>query len=183
METSTTLRTHIYNNFKVTLFLLTVLFDSCISGGTHGSIESYKYKVNKYILQKAVENVLATNANIKRDTTKNYMIDVTNGRNDTIISNYYNDGEQYLTINIKTKEGYNDYTIQYLGNKKYWDTAKNAFISIAYAYYKDGNGGSEGNGGIKWYNWGLKRKLLEPFESEFISKVDKELKQKHTYSN
>jgi len=175
---------NIHSNFKLTLFLFIVaILQSCLSGGTHGSIKSYEYRTNKYTLQKAVEKVIAKNDNIKRDTTKNYMIDVTNGRNDTIMDNYYNDGERYITIEIKTKEGYNEYSFQYPGEKEYWDTAKITSISIAYAYDQNGNGGSEGNGGIKWYNWSLKRKLLEHFENEFISKVDEELKQKHIDSN
>ncbi len=56
-------------------------------------------------------------------------------------------------------------------------------LSITYAYDQNGKGGSEGNGGIKWYKWSFKRKLLEPFGNEFISKVDKKMKQKRIDSN
>jgi hypothetical protein len=161
---------------KLFLVLFFLIFEGCLTAGTHGSIKSYVYPTTKYKLQKAVETVLAASGNVKRDTAKNYIIDKSKSKGDTINDNYYNDGERYVTINIQTREGYYEYTFQYSGKREYWDTSKNASISIAYAYDKNGNGGSEGNGGI---NQSLKRKFLKPFESEFISKIDKELNLKH----
>ena len=45
---------------------------------------------------------------------------------------------------------------------------------------ENGNGGSEGNGGVSWNHWNLKRRLIKPFETEFIIKLDSTLKLKHT---
>jgi len=169
-----------YTFFIATALVATVLFNSCLTGGTHGSIKYYDYKTNKQNLQRAVEKVIKNNRSIKRDTTKNYVVDMTNNKNDTIVDNYYNDNDRYVTIYIQTSGGMNEYTFQYAGDKKYWDTSKIAELSIAYAYDKDGKGGSEGHNEV---DGNLKRKLLEPFEKEFINKVDKELGQKHFENN
>jgi hypothetical protein len=128
--------------FKLPLLLFVFSFVGCLTGGTHGSIKSYGFKTDKNSLQSAVEKVISENDFIKRDTIKNYMIDVTSGRNDTIINNYYNDTVNYVTIYIKTSDGKNEYTIQYGGDKEYWDTSKISEISIAYAFDKNGSGGS-----------------------------------------
>ena len=52
------------------------------------------------------------------------------GGNDTIIDNYYNDGERYVSINIKTSLGYNTYIFQYSGDQHDWDTFKYSSISM-----------------------------------------------------
>lgn len=167
----------------LTFVIMTVSFIGCLDAGTHGSIKYYEYQVDKYTLQKAVESIIANSKTVKRDTTKNYMVDNTHNRNDTIFSNYYNNGDTYVTINIHDGKIDNNYIFRYSGDKADWDTSKTSYLSIAYAHDKDGNGGSEGNGGISWYNWSLKRRLLKPFEREFISKIDEELKQKHVEGN
>ncbi len=168
-----TSRFNIHSIFKLLLLLFVFSFVGCLTGGTHGSIKSYGFQTDKNSLQSAVEKVIAVSDFIKPDTIKNYMIDVTNGRNDTIFNNRYNDTVNYVTIYIKTSNGENEYTIQYVGDKEYWDTSKISELSIAYAFDKNGSGGSEGDGGINWYNWSLKKRLLEPFEKEFISKIEK----------
>ncbi|MDB5198468.1 MAG: hypothetical protein JWO92_431 [Chitinophagaceae bacterium] len=163
--------------FNLTVLFMIVSFSSCFTAGTHGSLKSYEYTINKYTLQKAVDKVIMNSDNIKCDTTNNYIIDKTNNRNDTIIDNRDNDGETYVTIDIKEENGNsNNYTFQYAGDKNYWDTSMTSSISLAYAYDKDGNGGSEGNGGI---GLTLKNKLIKIFEREFLSKVNNELSQKH----
>lgn len=82
------------------IIILIISLNSCIGAGTHGSIKTYEYPVPKAILQSAIETVMANGGNIYRDTTLNYIIDQTDGRNDTIYDNYYNDGEGYVTIYI-----------------------------------------------------------------------------------
>jgi hypothetical protein len=57
---------------------------------------------------------------------------------------------------------------------------KQASVFIAYAHDTKGHSGSSGNGGLKWYDFGLNKRLTEPFEKEFISKIDSVLKMKHT---
>lgn len=120
---------------------------------------------------------------IRLDTIKTYTIDVTNGKNDTIFNNRYNDRENYVTIYISEGDNINEYTIQYVGDKEYWDTAKSSELSMVYAFDQNGNGGSEGHRGIKWYNWALKKRLLRPFEKEFLSNVEKKLNLKHVDPN
>lgn len=157
------------------LFLLILQLSSCFSSGTHGSIKAYKYQVSKRVLEKAVEKVIMESPNIQIDSTKNYIIDKTNGKNDTIINNHYNDGKRYITVKIDIESESNEYIFLYSGSELEWDTAKDSYINIAYAYDKNKNGGSEGNGGIAWYKPILKKRLIAAFEKEFIIKIDNEL--------
>lgn len=152
---------------------------SCISAGTHGSIRAYKYSVPKQKLQTAVERVIAEGDNIRRDTTVNFIVDVTAGRPDTIYDNTYNDTTNYFTIFIYRKGVVNTYTIQYYGDSVYWDTATTSELSIAYAWDEIRRGGSEGHGEVTRYNPALRNSLLKIFEQDFISKVDSLLGVKH----
>ncbi len=163
------------------LLSLIVQLSSCISAGTHGSIKSYTYPVKKIVLEEAVNKVIAKNANIQRQDTvqKNFIIDVTNGKNDTIRSVH---NLEYVDIEISGNTFLNSYTFQYVGSKDDWNRDTTSEISIAYAYDKEDNGGSEGNGDFPWYKSLLKNKLISVFEKEFIYKVDKELKVKHGVS-
>lgn len=164
--------------------MLVMQLFSCLTAGTHGSIKAYDYPVSKNVLQKAIEKIIVESSDIQKDSTKNYMIDITNGKNDTIMDNQYNDGIEYLTINIGNEKGKgtNKYIVQY-GNEGDEDTANTSFISIAYGYDKNGNGGSDGNGGVTWYKPFLKKKLINLFEEKFINRIDKELGKKHTQAN
>lgn len=155
-------------------FLL-IGFCSCLSAGTHGSIKSYQYSIPKYSLEKAINKIIFTSRNIERDTTKAY--------NDSTKYDYYNDGTDYMTITITSDKLVNRYIFKYGGDKKYWDTSKVSNIFICYAFDIDGNGGSEGNGGISWYKFGLKKKLINLFENDLVNKIDIELKQKHIVNN
>jgi hypothetical protein len=168
------------------LGLMAIESYGCLTGGTHGSIKSYQYGVSKKVLKNAVEKVISKSSDIHRDTSKNYIIDVTNGKNDTIIDNHYNDGVEYLTIKIESngssKES-NQYIFQYSGSRTNGDTIENSSLSIAYAYDQNGNGGSDANGGVSRYSPLLREKLLTLFESKFIDRVDKELGKKHADTN
>ncbi|MBC7552933.1 MAG: hypothetical protein H7257_03030 [Taibaiella sp.] len=161
------------------IFFIIIIFSGCLTAGTHGSIRSYKFPATKYELQRAVENVFAKKNNIYEDTIAHYIIDITNGKSDTIFSDYYNDGNRYVTLNIEFGSEKNNYVFQYSGDKEYWDTSKISFISVAYAYDKKGSGGSAAKGDFTWYNPSLKKKLIQVFESEFINELDKELGKKH----
>jgi hypothetical protein len=158
---------------------------SCLTGGTHGSIKEYEYSVSKKVLQKAVGKVILGNPDIHVDTTKNYIIDITNGKNDTIIDNHYNDSIEYLTIKIDNNEGRggsNEYTFQYSKGEGA-DTSNTSFLSIAYAFDENSNGGSNGNGGVSSNTPLLKKKLINLVESKFIYRIDRELGKKHTDAN
>lgn len=164
------------------ILIFSCLFWGCegIGGGTHGSIKSYTFPVKKEVLQKKVEKVISNCSNIHRDSIKYNIVIVDGGEKDTLWDNYYNDGINYISISIIEKGLPYTYTFHFYGGKEYWDTSKSSAISIAYAHNKEGEGGSEGNGGVKWYDFQLKKELTEPFEREFIDKIDKELGVKHT---
>lgn len=149
---------------KLSVFL--IFLSSCISGGTHGSIKTYEYPISKNILQVAAEKIIEKMPNIKRDNSKSW--------NDSTKADYYDDGVNYVSITITKGDFTNKYTFKYAGDKEYWDTSKISNIFIAYAYDRNGNGGSEGNGGIK--NDKLKDDLIKIFETEFIQKLDSSLK-------
>ena len=163
--------------FTIIIFL-SILITSCINGGTHGSIKGYRYPTSKAELENAVLEVINTNSNIHRKDTaiKNFYIDVTNGKYDTVFSTNYNDGKRYLTIKINVVDTVeNEYIFQYYGSEKDWETSSSSEIFICYANDKNGNGGSEGHDSFK-KNKKLKKDLIDVFEKEFISKIDKELK-------
>lgn len=149
---------------------------SSFGAGTHGSIVAYQFPVPKTTLQRSVEKVLASSPNIYNDTVPDHIIDMTEGRNDTNFSNYYNDGEKYLTVDIKTEEDNVRYIFRYSGSEEDWDTSKTSAIAIAYAYDKNSHeGGSKGGGEISWHTPQLKKRIIELFEQELISKVEKEV--------
>ena len=134
------------------LLLVGFQFLSCLTAGTHGSIESYTFPVSKNNLQKAVDSVISSSVSIK-------VAPIT----DSFTSKYYNDGVRYVTIQIEEQEEINEYTFQYSGTEEYWDTSKNSDISIVYAFDKNNNGGSEGNGNLSSYKSELKEKLIRIF--------------------
>jgi len=145
------------------LFIILPL-SSCMGGGTHGYIKRYRYSIPKYVLEKVVHHVIVENNDIHQDSVKDY----------------YNDDTEYISICITERMQPYTYTLHFYGGKEYWDTAKTSAISIVYAYNKKREGGSQGNGGVSLYNYKLKKELTEPFEQEFISKVDKELGMQHS---
>jgi hypothetical protein len=169
--------------FAVGLLLcfLSIILTGCfLDAGTHGSIKSYEYKTTKEKLKKAAMHVINNNSNIYRDSADaNYIIDVTNGKNDTIVNNHFNDEKNYVSIEIKAKDIENKYTFKYFGIE---DGPTVSYISITYANDQEGNGGSDGNGDFPWYKTGLKNRLTEIFEKEFINKIDNELKITHEES-
>lgn len=163
--------------------IIAISLTSCFIGaGTHGSIKNYNYATTKDKLENAVNTVIKNNPNIHCDTTINKISikDINSGKSDTIIDNYYNDGKTYVTIKIKVADLENEYTFRYYGDEEYWKTSLTSGIFICYAYDKNGQGGSEGTGGVEWYKWGLRKKLTDLFEKEFVTKIDNELKIAHT---
>ena len=141
-----------------------ILFSSCFGGGTHGSIKGYQYLISKYTLDSNVQKVIASNPNISLDTLKDY-----------------NDGRTYVTMDVRQSDMIYTYTFRYAGDSTLWDTSHHlSNLFICYAWDENGKGGSEGNGGVSWYHWNLKRRLIKPFETEFILKLDSTLKLKHT---
>ena len=146
---------------------LSFLLTGCISGGTHGSIKTYQYPISKYALDSAVQKAMASNPNILMDTAKDY----------------YNNEHTYVTMAIKQPDMTYRYTFRYAGDSTGWDTTRNmSELFISYAWDENGKGGSQGNG-VSWFHWSLKRRLIKPFETEFILRLDSILKVKHTNPN
>jgi hypothetical protein len=135
----------------------------CIGGGTHGYIKAYRYGTIKKELEKAIGQTIAQNPAIIKDSVKGY----------------YNDDTSYVTVHIVEKGESYSYIFRYYGGKEYWDTSKTSEIFIAYAYDTKGNGGSSGNGGVKWNDFKLTKELIGPFERVFIMKIDSMIGIKH----
>lgn len=161
-----------------------------IAGGA-GSIKAYEYPVTKKELENAVNEVLKNGVYVYRDSNFYYYRSydsttqtTTDSKDSTIgskrMTQYYNDGDRYLGIFIKTAKGIFTYTIEYTGID--WETSKESEICIPYAWDEEHNGGDEGRGCFKGKG-GLKKKLTDAFEKEFIDKVDKQLGKSHTESN
>jgi hypothetical protein len=135
-----------------------------LSGGTHGSVKGYRYSTSKYILDSAVKKVLKSNLNIIQDT----------------VIDYYNDGNNYVMIYVKQREIKYRYIFRYYGDSTDWKRSPDlSEIFICYAFDEDGNGGSEGGGELAWYHWKLKKRLIKPFETEFIFRLDSTLHLQH----
>lgn len=121
-------------------------------------------------------SVIKQSSKIYLDTTKRYIIDVTNGKHDSILDNYYNDNVNYYILIIKQLGGENDrFVYRFNGDKKYWDTASSSEIFTCYEddknelYRQGSDDGSEGE-----------KRLSSLFEKELISKIDSVLGISHT---
>jgi hypothetical protein len=163
---------------KLLLFALIGNLYSCLTAGTHGSIKDYNFLVPKNSLQKIAEEVISENPDIQKDTTKNYIVNITDGKNDTISNNRYSDDDNYVTVKISNtiNNEVGEFTFQYVGDQKNWDTSKSSSLSIAYAFDEKGNGGSNQNGDLT-SNLELRTKLITLFESKFIDRINKKLGQ------
>lgn len=162
----------------IILIPIIIILSGCVLGGTHGSLKKYSYPVPKNVLQGSVEKVMYSNANIKTSDTnqKNYVIVLRDGKPDTLRSeDSYGDRSRYISLQIRSSDGFYNYTFQYVGTSKDWEEDKNSSLSIAYAYDSKGKGGSAGNGGLPWYKFSMRKKLFSVFEQELIKNVDHEL--------
>lgn len=139
----------------------------CVTGGTHGSIKAYSFPVPKSLLQSTVSEIINGQPDLR-------IAPIT----DTLNSRYYNDGERYVTLEIGDSVHFNRYIFQFSGDKEDWDTSKSSEISIAYAYDKNGNGGSAGNGKFTSCSADVRHAIVDLFEKEFIEKIDSVLKRK-----
>lgn len=158
--------------------------------GTHGSIKEYRYPTTNDHLANAVMYVIRNNPNIYRDTTQDRSWDSTlrsvskdsnNSNVDyTTNKNYYNDGKHYVTIKIKKGQIENEYIFRYYGDEADWRNATSAAIFICYAYDKDGNGGSDGNGKVSGK---MAKEFTDFFEKEFVDKISAELHLAPTETN
>ena len=156
------------NLIKVIIVIgIAALVLGCFSGGTHGSIKSYSFLVSKERLQTAVNGVIRKESDLRIAPIK-----------DTFVGKYYNDGEYYITLDIGDSSEFNEYIFQFVGDKKYWDTAHASQISVAYAYDKNGNGGSIGNGQFSSCSAEVQQAIIKLFERRFIDKVDSALNYK-----
>ena len=139
--------------------------------GTHGSLENYKFPIPKDSLQTVIDDVITTTPNIYRDTVKRYSyVDVTDGKNDTVWDNYYRDRINYETIYIETENDKVEFIFRYYGGEEHWEKSSDSEIFICYAYDKNGQGGSEGNGNISSKT---QSRLVGIFTKEFVKKIEK----------
>ena len=161
--------------------ILIFLFVGCIGAGTHGSIKGYQYSINKDSLQKAIMKVILNNPNIYRDTSLDQLgssplLDHRDGGNYSAGENFYNDIKHYVSIRITSGQDVNEYIFRYYGPDEDRKTSPTSEIFICYAHDKNGNGGSEGNGGVSKK---MAKEFTDVFEKEFVDKVDKQLNLTH----
>jgi hypothetical protein len=166
---------------KYLFYIVVLSFAGCIGAGTHGSIKGYQYSVNKDSLQNAIMTVIQNSPNIYRDDSldslgSSPLLDHDDGKDYVTGDNYYNDIKHYVTIKITSGQSVNDYTFRYRGDDEDWKGSNISRIFICYAYDKNGNGGSEGNGGVSKK---MAKAFTDVFEKEFVDKVDEQLNLKH----
>lgn len=138
-----------------------MIFQGCISGGTHGYIRAYSYPVSKYDLEKVVWRIFEIDTTIKRGE----------------FLTYYNDGKTYITLSVFSGEEY-EYRIRFNGDSTVWATSANASISICYAW-EGIVGGSAGDNGFKGKPE-VEKRVITVFEKTIVRKVDSILGIKHT---
>lgn len=125
--------------------------------------------------------VIKNNPNIYRDTSldslgSSPLLDHSDGTY-SAGENFYNNIKHYLTIRITSGHDVNEYIFRYYGPDEDWKTSPTSKIFICYAHDKNGNGGSEGNGGVSKK---MAKEFTYVFEKEFVDKVDKQLNLTHT---
>ena len=154
-----------------TILVLVVLLTGCIGAGTHGSLKSYEFGVNKDSLSTSIVEIINSNPNIHVDTVGRMIIAPTDasGKLDTIYDHGYNDGERYVRIKVRTDRGWCDFTFCYSGTEAEWGSLPRSKFFICFAFNEVGEGGSEGYGGVdrKLLNY-----LTEVFERELVNKLD-----------
>jgi len=149
----------------VNLIGIISLIAFCSTAGTHGSIKGYEYATSKESLEKAILEVINETPSINRPVSGSEEV--------------YDNSGGYITIFISSPDSYR-YTFRFYGGEEHWKNSPNkSEIFICYAYDNEGNGGSEGGGGVEWYKWSLKNNLISRFEENFISKLDAKLGLKH----
>ena len=161
-----------------TLFLIASLvlvitgWMGCITAGTLGSLAGYSFPLPKDSLQQIVNSVIDRVPHIFRDTVPRYMLDVTDGKSDTLWDTHYRDGLRYETIFIETSDDRYQFIFQYTGSQEEWRTSKESWISVAYANDSKGHGGSDGRGNVTSK---VHKRLIGIFERELVDRVHAEI--------
>jgi len=168
-----------------------------IGCGSAEAIKIYSYPVKKTSLEKAVVKVLKSNPNIVVDTSESIVIVRRNpdDMNDTSIktiklsefrghskdsADIAANEKAVMRIKITVGELENNYVFRYLGDEHHWNISSGSEIFIQYAKDKQGNSISQGNNENGEFNSKLAKDLTSLFETEVVSKIDKELNLKHT---
>ncbi|MFW0718437.1 hypothetical protein [Pedobacter sp. N23S346] len=148
----------------------------------HGGFMSYSFEIKKKELEGAIIKVIETDSNFYREPEvsqeyKDIYKEITKERNkenpdseiDTNYVDYYNDGENYVTIKLKNTDY--KFTFRYIGDEEYWNNSPNSQFYIVYMRDEYNRGGG--------YKDKLEPqfidKLTNVFETEFVQKVSKEL--------
>ena len=174
--------------------LLWLLFLSSGCGSAE-AIKSYSYSTTKDNLEKAVLKVIQSNPHIVMDTNQAKVIVRRNPGdfNDTStviinLSDFHSpdsasvaaNNRGVIKIKIKVGEIENDYIFRYLGDEQYWKSSKSSAIFIQNAIDKHGNSVSQGENEKGEFDSRLAKDFTSLFESEVVTKIDKELNLKHT---
>lgn len=178
----------------LSIYILTSVFVGCGSEAVKG----YRYQTTKNNLEKAMMNVIKSNPNIVLDTTQKTVIvrrypdHVNDTTTHTInLSEFHNKDsasvaahyDGLLKIKIKIGQIENDYVCRYLGDEHYWESSTSSEIFIIEVHDKYGKGLSQRyneNGRFKNKMSKMAKDFTYLFETEVVSKIDKELNLKHT---
>ncbi len=147
------------------------VLSSCLVAGTHGSLKEYKFLVSKHDLLKEINKTIDSSHNIFRDQNLNYIVQIDGSKSDTLFNNRYNDGKNYITFSISEnlKDTF-EYTIQV--NEDSLSNTYTSYLNITYAYDGKGNGGSINDNNFNKSNNFSRKKAIQIFEKDFISKFD-----------
>ena len=157
------------------LFLVLIVLSSCMGAGTHGSLENYQFGITKDSLQVVIDQVISSDSNIYRDTIP--TLAGLNEKGDLVWDYSYRDRIEYETIYIETDDDKVEFVFRYYGDSEYWNKSPSSEIFICWAYDKNGNGGSEGQGNISSKT---QSRLVGIFTKEFVEKIKKQVSTKPT---
>jgi len=165
--------------------------------GSAEAIKSYSYPITKYNLEKAVLKVIKSNPHIIIDTTESKVIvrrnpdDINDTTTKTIrLSEFHGHSKDsaaiaaydkgVIKIKIKIGEIANDYIFRYLGDEQFWKISKSSEIFIQKAADKYGNSILQGENANGEFKTKMAKDFTSLFETEVISKIDKELNLTHS---
>lgn len=147
---------YIMKPYKYLVLILFFCSFNMFCAGTHGKIQEYRYSTTKDKLANAVATVIKENDQITLDP----------------VEGHYNDEINYFTLFIRSGKDKYGYVLRYYGDRKYWNESLSAEIFLCYARI-NGIGGKEGD---EQLTDELKEKLLEVLKSQFIDRIDNQLK-------
>ena len=153
---------------KLVLVALVLIFlCGCLSAGTHGSIKTYDFCASNQDVRKAVYQIFQEDSTVYRRQVMKPT--------DSTVLDQYNDGVKYIYFYISQAKDAFQYIVRFAREKEPEDSAKHTTLFIAYCYNRNGEGGSEGNGGFDQLDKSTQNKLIGLFESRIVYKIQRKI--------